>query len=42
MSLFNYKCEECGDIIVRDTEKTNYKVKLFKEDFRVKKAIIGI
>lgn len=42
MSLFNYKCEECGKGIVRDTEKTNYKVKLFKEDFRVKKAIIGI
>ncbi|MCF7740920.1 MAG: type II toxin-antitoxin system MqsA family antitoxin [Candidatus Marinimicrobia bacterium] len=42
MTFFNYKCEECGRGIVKDTKKKNYKVEIFNQDFRITEAIIGI
>lgn len=40
--MFNYKCEECLEGVVRDVEKKNYKVTVDDVEFYVPNAVIGV
>jgi len=42
MSLFNYRCAECGQGIVKDTVKQNHQVMVDGVEFYIPKAIIGV